>query len=189
MIFAYIRVSTDLQDNGPEAQRQRIAATCDVDVWFEEHISGKSLNRPKLQELLAQIQRGDTLVVTKVDRLSRSVLDFALLMSDAAKAGWNINVLELGIDMTSPMGAAMVQMMAIFAELERRLIGQRTKDALAVVKVRGSKSGKPIGRPRVIAEDVRKEVRGLRESGLSLRAIGAKLGMTHTTVARILSSS
>lgn len=188
MIYGYVRVSTDMQDNGPQVQRARIDAACRVDEYFEEHVSGKNMKRPELQALLSKISKGDTLVVTKVDRLSRSVLDFAMLMQAADKAGWKINVLELGIDMDSPMGKAMVQMMAVFAELERSLISGRVKDAMAVVKLKGTKSGKPIGRPREVPEPVRDRILQLRAAGRSLRDIGAEVNLAHTTVARIVNS-
>lgn len=187
MIYGYIRVSTEDQENGPQVQRNRIGAACTVDAWFEDHVSGKNMKRPALQDLLSRIKRGDTLMVTKVDRLSRSVLDFATLMADAAKDGWSINVLELGIDMASPMGSAMVQMMAIFAELERKLISQRVKDAMAIVKANGPGPGKKeIGAPRQYADDVVARIRELRDRGLSLRAISAEVGVHFTHVGRLL---
>jgi DNA invertase Pin-like site-specific DNA recombinase len=185
-VFAYVRVSTEEQENGPAAQRALISAAVTVDEWFEDHVSGKNLKRPQLQALLARVSKGDTIVVTKVDRLSRSVLDFATLMTDGAKVGWTINVLELGLDPSSPMGAAMVQMMAVFAELERKLIGQRTKDGMAIVKQRGPAPGKkPIGAPRQYGDGVASRIIAIRATGLSYREIGKSLGISHSTVKRI----
>jgi Resolvase, N terminal domain len=66
----------------------------------------------------------------KLDRLSRSLLDFASLMEDARREGWALVILDLGIDTTTPSGEMIANVMATFAQFERRLIGQRTKDAL-----------------------------------------------------------
>jgi DNA invertase Pin-like site-specific DNA recombinase len=141
---------------------------------FEDAASGKSLsNRPGLQEALRAIEEGraETLVVAKLDRLSRSLMDFAALMERSRKGGWALVALDLGVDTTTPSGEMMANVLAVFAHFERRLIGQRTKDALAVKRSQGVK----LGRPRQVPELVRRRIRSLRARGLSLEAIASKL--------------
>jgi DNA invertase Pin-like site-specific DNA recombinase len=117
-------------------------------IYEDAGASGKAMNgRPGLQEALAAVEQGDAqgLVVAKLDRLSRSLLDFAELMERARKRGWNLAALDLGLDLSTPSGEMMAPVLASFARYERRLISQRTRDALAIVKQNGSKSGRPIG--------------------------------------------
>ena len=154
-IVAYLRVSTDEQASsglGLAAQRAAIEADAErrglpVLAWHEDAgLSAKTLNRPALTAALAELANGNgsILVVAKLDRLSRSVHDATGVMRQAEQGGWALAALDLGIDMTTPAGAAMAGVAAVFAELERRLISQRTKDALAVKRAEGVKLGRPV---------------------------------------------
>lgn len=92
--------------------------------------SAKSIaKRPGLEIALAALQRGDAgvLVVSKMDRLSRSLLDFAGIMQTAQREGWALLALDSPADLTTPTGEAMAGVLAVFAQLERRLIGERTR--------------------------------------------------------------
>jgi DNA invertase Pin-like site-specific DNA recombinase len=91
------------------------------------------------------------LVVTKLDRLSRSVIDFAALLALAERQGWALVVLDLGLDLTTPNGKFVASVMASVAQLERDLIGERTRQALAVKREQGIK----LGRPSSVPADVR----------------------------------
>ena len=182
-VVGYIRVSTDEQADsglGLEAQRSAILAECARRGWelaevFEDAgASGKSLdNRPALQQALSAVKSHEAaaLVVAKLDRLSRSLLEFAALMEDARKGGWSMVILDLGVDTTTPSGEMVANVMATFAQFERRLIGQRTKDALAVKKKQGVK----LGRPLSIGVDVRKRIGEESAEGRSLRSIATGL--------------
>ena len=94
------------------------------------------------------------LVVAKLDRISRSVQDFAWLLASARKGGWALICLDVGVDTTTPAGEMVANVMAAFAQYERRLIGQRTADGMAVKRANGSLKG-PIGRPRQVPDAVR----------------------------------
>ena len=180
-VVGYVRVSTDEQASsglGLEAQRAAIVAECErrgwelADIYEDAGASGKSLiGRPALQEALSAVRSHDAsaLVVAKLDRLSRSLLDFAALMEDARKEGWALVILDLGVDTTTPSGEMIANVMATFAQFERRLIGQRTKDALAVKKRQGVR----LGRPPSLSAAWCKRIRAERKAGRSLRAIAA----------------
>lgn len=101
-------------------------------------------NRPELAAALADLDagHGTVLMVSKLDRLSRSVHDATGLLLRAERAGWGLVALDVAVDTTTPQGAAMTQILAVFAELERRLIGERTKAALAVKRA-GREAGPP----------------------------------------------
>jgi DNA invertase Pin-like site-specific DNA recombinase len=178
-VVGYVRVSTDEQTSsglGLEAQRASIEAECDRRGWellaiYEDAgASGKSLNgRPELQKALEVVRSHDAgaLVVGKLDRLSRSLLDFSTLMVESQEQGWALVILDLGVDTTTPSGEMIANVMATFAQFERRLIGQRTKDALAVKKRQGVR----LGRPPSVSADVVQRIRRERKAGKSLRAI------------------
>ena len=155
-VLGYVRVSTEEQSDsgaGLEAQRRAIEAECErrgwklVEVIEDAGFSAKDLKRPGMQEALRVLEEGDAkaLVVAKLDRLSRSMIDFTALMATAQKQGWALVALDCAVDTTTPAGEAMANVLATFAQFERRLIGQRTREALAVKKRRASGSD---GRPR-----------------------------------------
>jgi DNA invertase Pin-like site-specific DNA recombinase len=108
--------------------------------------SAKSLDRPGITRALELLSSGQasTLVVSRLDRLSRSLLDFAALMDLARRQSWQIVCLDQGVDTSSPAGEMMASVLASFAQYERRLISQRTKAALAVRKAQGVKLGRPV---------------------------------------------
>jgi DNA invertase Pin-like site-specific DNA recombinase len=110
-------------------------------------------------------------VVAKLDRLSRSMADFTRLMERSWKKGWALVALDLGVDTTTPAGEMIANSVANFSQFERRLIGQRTKDALAVKKAQGVK----LGPPRTMSDKVVRRIERLRAKGLSYRAIADSL--------------
>ncbi len=178
--IAYVRCSTEEQAEsraGLEAQRAAILAEAARRGWDEANLtfiedagfSGKDLNRPGIAAALDALRhhRADTLVVSKLDRLSRSMLDFAGLMDRASREKWALVALDLGVDTGTPQGEMVAAVMAVFAQFERRLIGQRTKDALAARKAAGVR----LGRPRLIPEGVVARIVAERSSGATLRAV------------------
>jgi DNA invertase Pin-like site-specific DNA recombinase len=145
-----------------------------VHVFDDVGVSGKSLSgRSGLQEALAMIERGEAsaLVVAKLDRLSRSLLDFAGVMERARRRGWSLVALDLGVDTSTPSGEMMASVLATFAQFERRLIGQRTRDALAVKRGQGVRLGRPREIPRAVVERIYE----LRSTGLSVAGIARRL--------------
>jgi DNA invertase Pin-like site-specific DNA recombinase len=155
---AYLRVSTEEQaDSGAGLDAQRAAIETEaarrgwtIIAWHvDAGVSGKSLNRPALMEALADVREGRaaSLVVAKLDRLSRSLLDFAGVMADAQRAGWNLVALDLGLDLSTPSGEMMASIMAVYAQFERRLIGQRTSAALAAKRAAGVRRTRCSGPP------------------------------------------
>jgi DNA invertase Pin-like site-specific DNA recombinase len=113
----------------------------------------------------------DTLVVAKLDRLSRSMLDFAQLMETARKESWALVALDVNVDTTTPSGEMVAGVTAVVAQYERRLIGQRTRDGLAAKRAEGVR----LGRRSTLPVDVQERVVGARSEGMSLRAIADAL--------------
>ena len=146
--ICYIRVSSEEQAEsglGLEAQRQRITAYCTMkglrlaEVFEDPGISGgKPLaSRPAGSKLLAAAKKGKVLViVSKLDRLFRSVADAANVIADFDKKGIQLVAIAEGFDMGNPYGRAMAQMASVFAELERAMIRERTRTAMSVKRAR-----------------------------------------------------
>jgi DNA invertase Pin-like site-specific DNA recombinase len=110
-------------------------------------------------------------VVAKLDRLSRSIINAANIIAAAQKQGWALVVLDLGMDLTTPAGEAMAHMLAVFGQFERRMISQRTRDALAAKKARGER----VGRPRLADSGLVERIVADRATGLSFARIAAAL--------------
>jgi DNA invertase Pin-like site-specific DNA recombinase len=115
--------------------------------------------------------RGGRAVVAKLDRLSRSLVDFAGLLAEAQAGGWNLVALDLGVDLSTPSGEFLANIMASAAQWERRLIGQRTAEALAVKRSQGVR----LGRPATISPNLARRSRALRSRGHSLQSICDRL--------------
>lgn len=184
--LGYIRVSTDEQARsglGLDAQRRALRAEArrhgwQLEVVVEDGRSAKDLNRPVLQAALDRLDRhdADVLVVSKLDRLSRSVADFGTLLRRADKRGWSVVCLDLGVDTATPSGELFANVVASMSQYERRLIGQRTRDALAEKRAQGVRLGRPQVLPAGVVERIVREQR----AGRSLGAIAA--GLEHDGV-------
>jgi DNA invertase Pin-like site-specific DNA recombinase len=190
-VIAYVRVSSEeqaLSGLGLADQRATIQRAADSRDWTDlcfigdEGFSAKNLDRPGIASALAQLASGQagTLVVAKLDRLSRSLLDFAQLMDTARRQGWELVVLDLALDTSTPSGALMGNIMASFAEYERQLIGQRTSAALQQLKVQGTR----LGRPRTLDPAVTQRIVAERAEGRSLTTIANALNSDCVPTAR-----
>lgn len=182
-MVAYLRVSTTEQADsgaGLAAQRTAIEAAAVHRGWtivawhVDAGASGKSMTkRPELAAALSAVRekRAAGLLVAKLDRLSRSVIDCAKLMDDAGKQGWNLVVLDLGLDLSTPAGEFAANVMASAAQWERRIISQRTKDGLAAKKAEGV----VLGRRSTLPAEVVERIVQARRDGQSLGAIADAL--------------
>jgi DNA invertase Pin-like site-specific DNA recombinase len=175
--IGYVRASTAEQRDsglGLDAQRSAIVAACKARGWvltrIEEDIaSGSRADRPGLLRALAAVEAGDVgaIVCLRLDRLSRSVADFARMLERFPSS---IVCLDLGIDPSTPAGEMTATVVCAMAQMERRLIGQRTREAMAQLKARGVH----VGRPNSVPVETRERIRELSRSGQSFNSI-AKL--------------
>ena len=141
MKYGYARVSTRHQDLEGQL-RQLEEERCDK-VFFEK-ITGTKSNRPEFQKLLEEIQTGDTLVVTKLDRFARSTQDALNTIKYLFEKGVRINVLNLGIIENTSTGRLIFTIFSAFADFERDLIVERTQEGKEIAKQRpGFKEGRP----------------------------------------------
>jgi DNA invertase Pin-like site-specific DNA recombinase len=188
----YVRVSTDEQHAsgaGVSAQRTAIRTECERRGWHLLRIIGEdsgassaTLERTGLQYALNILDRGaaDVLVVAKLDRLSRSVAQGAQIMDRAKRKGWSLVALDFGLDTTTPAGEMVANVILSTAQYERRLIGQRTRDALSAKREQGVR----LGRPQAVPDAVVQRIVASRNAGLSFRAIAAELEADGVPTAR-----
>ncbi len=186
--FAYSRVST--KDQTTENQRLDISkAGFNVDYWFsDEGISGKThaSQRPQFKVLLGQIRDGETLVVTKLDRLGRDAQDVGATIKALAERKIEVIVLQLGkLDLASPAGKLMLNMLAAVAEMERDLLVERTQSGLA----RAKNNGKILGRPSKTTASQQDKIIDMRKKGASVSELSRAYGISRASILRITGKS
>jgi DNA invertase Pin-like site-specific DNA recombinase len=135
-------------------------------------VSGKVIG-PQLREVLQLLAsgQGDGLVVAKLDRLSRSIINAANIIEAAHAQEWALVMLDVGVDLTTAAGRAFAHTLMVFAQFERELISERTKAGLAAKKARGER----IGRPKAVKPTVVRRIVQARNTGLSYDAIASAL--------------
>lgn len=191
LALAYTRVSTMEQaDEGHSlnAQETQLRAEAekrgwDVEVIREEGKSGKNMNRPALQDALRRLDKGQAqfLISVRLDRISRSVADFAKLVQRAQKRGYGLVVLSPNLDLSDPAGRFTANVLVSAAEYERELISIRVREGMAQAKLDGAKFG------YAVDEDflpTYRRVMALHENGLSLNGIARMLNEEGTATAK-----
>ncbi len=136
MIYGYARVSTAGQaanGNSLEAQAEQLRAA-GAEELFTDTFTGTKMDRPELEKLYSRLQNGDTLVVTKLDRLGRSVSQASAVIKDLIDRGVKINVLNLGILSNDSVNTLMQNVLLSFAQFERDMIVQRTQEGKAIAR-------------------------------------------------------
>jgi putative DNA-invertase from lambdoid prophage Rac len=184
-VFAYARVSTVEQLT--ENQRQQIAEAgyaIEPRRFIEEKISGSvsAAQRPGFQRLLERMESGDTLVVTKLDRIGRDSIDVQQTVADFETRGMRLIVLQLGnLDLTSSAGSLMVKVLAAVADFERELIIERTQAGQA----RARAEGKHMGRPTKTTEADRAKIRKALIKGATVTSMAQEYEISRATVISI----
>ena len=205
LALGYVRVSTTAQaDKGASLDSQRAALTdeaerrdWELELVADEGVSAKTLNRPALQDALRRLDTGqaDYLLAMRLDRVSRSVADFAALLDRSERRGWGLVLLSPNIDTSDPAGRFTANVLASAAQYERELIGMRTREGMAQRKA----EGKHMGRRPQLPEAVYRRIIAARAEGRSMNAIAADLsaagvptaqgGAWHpSTIQRVLTS-
>jgi DNA invertase Pin-like site-specific DNA recombinase len=178
MIFGYARVSTD--DQNLDAQTDALTAAA-AERIFADKIRGSIRARPELDRLIDQLRKNDVVVVTKYDRLARSLRDLLDIVEAIKKCGAGFRSLAEDIDTTTPAGRLVFHVFASIAQFERERISERTKEGLEAARKRGRIGGRP---PALNAAQ-RLEVRRMRdEEGRRLLEIAQLFKVSVKTVRR-----
>ena len=185
-VFAYGRVSTTQQCT--ENQRLEITNTgFQIDYWFaDDGVSGKvcARQRPQFSRMLDKIRDGETLVVSKLDRLGRDAVDVLQTVQSLADRNIKIIVLQLGnTDLSSPTGRLLLTMLAAVASMERDLLIERTQAGL----MRAKAEGKKLGRPSKTTPEQKAEIVLRRSNGETISQLARNFGVSRATIIAIAS--
>jgi DNA invertase Pin-like site-specific DNA recombinase len=186
MRIGVARVST--RDQHPEAQQDALrAAGCEQ--VFTDKASGKLARRPELDKALLVARDGDQLVITKLDRLGRSLEHLIALSKQLQSKGVDLVVLDQGIDTSTPVGTMFFQILGAVAEFEAALMSERTRDGLEAARARGRTGGqKPKLGPRQvkIAQEMYDETGDDGKRRYTVQQIADEFGVTRPTIYRHL---
>ncbi|CAN7573533.1 recombinase family protein [Neorhizobium sp. LjRoot104] len=179
-MIGYGRTSTADQKAGLEAQlRDLQAAGCNK--IFREEISSVANSRPELERALDYVREGDVLVVTKLDRLARSVADLMAITARLRDKGVELRILALNLDTSTPTGKLMLHLLGSIAEFERELMLERQKEGIAKAKAEGKYTGRaPTARRQA------DKVLALKRDGKTPAQIQAELGISRASYFRVV---
>ena len=178
MICGYARVSTKLQEregNSLEAQEQQLKAA-GARIVFTESFTGATLDRPQLNELRKALEAGDTLMITKLDRLARSASQGITFIEDLLSHGISVHVLNMGLMDNTPTGKLIRSILLAFAEFERDMIVERTQEGRRL-------SGHYGGRPRKYKREQLEHAILLLETN-SYKQVSSMTGISVSTLSR-----
>ena len=182
MLIGYARVSTARQSESLDTQRDALLAVgCDPTHFFSDTVSGSKWQRPGLQTALSYMRPGDTLVVTRLDRLGRSLRETVTTIADLAECDINVRVLEPALDTDK----VVVNVMASLVEWERDLLIARTKEGVAHARSQGRVGG----RPRALTDEQERQVRALHAQGENITALSRSFNVSRQTIYRALEPS
>lgn len=176
-ILGYARVSTPDQDVTGQVTRLKDAGAIRV---FEDVVSGKQFDRPGLNTLLDQARPGDSLAITRLDRLGRSLKELLEIVDTLKTRDVGLISLEERIDTTSAAGELIFHVFGAIAHFERRLISERTKDGIEAARAQG----RPPGRPPIDPETVL-ALRNLIAAGMTAGQAARQLGIARSTAYRL----
>lgn len=171
--IGYARVSTT--DQNLSAQIKALEeAGCTTN--YTEQLSGKDTHRPQLEAMLGYIRKGDTVVVTKLDRLARSTKDLLKIAEDIQKKGAGLEVLNINLDTTTPTGKLMLTLLGAIAEFEREIMLERQHEGILLAKEEGKYKGrKPINNERL------HQVKSFIQEGMSISQAVKEVGISRRT--------
>lgn len=179
-IIGYARTSTLDQAAGLEAQLRDLSASGCTKI-FKEQVSSVDTKRPEMERALDYVREGDTLVVTKLDRLARSMANLVDITSKLKAKGVELRVLALNLDTGTATGKLMLNLLGSVAEFERELMLERQREGIAKAKAEGKYKGRaPTARAKA------EEVKRMKAEGKTADAIVAELGVSRSSVFRIL---
>ena len=178
MLFGYARVSTADQNPDHQIDALQRAGVARDDIYID-HASGAKASRPELDSVLRLLRDGDTLKITRLDRLGRSVLHLVTLGAGLRERGVGLHVIEQGIDTSTAEGRAMFGMLSVLAELQRDLIVANTRDGLAAARARGRNGGR---RPKLDAEQITLAQQLYDAGEKTVQQIANLFGVPRTTV-------
>jgi DNA invertase Pin-like site-specific DNA recombinase len=189
----YARVSTLDQELDSQIETLKKFAKDDDYVLYHEKLSGKDTNRPELRKMMRDLEKGDMVVVIKLDRLARSLYDLQTITKYIEEKGCSfISLGDSGIDTSTPNGKLLFQVMGAFAEFEKNLINKRMEEGRRYARLKGVKMGRPdlkTGKKNGSRYLDRNQIIRLHKEGKSANQIRKELGCSINPVLRIIHES
>ena len=181
MRIGYVRVSYEDQTEDLQVDALKNAG-CEI-IFGDHGVSGAVIRRKGFDEVLTALNEGDTLVVWKIDRLSRSTVQLLLLLDQLRQRGIDFIAVTQGIDTTTAIGRMVFGHLAVFAEFEREQIRERTKAGMEAARRRGKHVGRP---PKLTQEQVAHAARAVASGSETITAMSALFGVAPVTLSRAL---
>jgi len=183
MLVGYARTSTLDQKAGLEAQQRDLTASGCERIFTEQVSSVDAVRREQLLEALSFVRHGDTFIVTKLDRLARSVAHLMEILGQLEAKGVALRILSMGMDTNTPTGKLMLTILGGVAQFEREVMLERQREGIAKAKAEGKYKGRaPTARAKA------DEVLRLHKAGVGATEISKQLGIGRASVYRLLSS-
>lgn len=180
-IVGYARVSSSEQSHEGQVARLMSGGAAKI---FAEKRSGLDGLRPELIRCMEYVREGDTLLVTKLDRLARSTADLYRIVTQLGEKGVAFRVLDdPSVDTTSRTGKLVLGILALIAEFETEIRKERQMEGIARAKAEGRVGG----RPKKVTDEIEMRVRQLRSEGQSIRSVAGEVGLSKATVQKVLS--
>jgi DNA invertase Pin-like site-specific DNA recombinase len=180
-LVAYLRVSATNQNL--DTQLAKVKALGNVDRVFKEKASGAKSDRKVLADCLAYLREGDTLVVTRADRIARSAAHLLTTVQDLKKKGVTVRFLDQPeLNSEGKYADFLLTVLSAVAQLERDILDEKRRDGIAAARAKGVK----FGRPRLVSDKLQAEARSLKESGVAMPEIARRLKLGLSTTYRLL---
>ena len=184
MLVGYVRVSS--LDQNPERQLEELKSL-HVEKIFVDKQSGKNIERPELQKMLAFVREGDVLIVHSLDRLARNLADLLTMVQNLTDRGVSVRFINEKLDFdagkeSSPMAKLMLSMVGAFAEFERSMIKRRQAEGIALAKERGVYKG----RQRSVTDEQIDTIKTMIDQGVPMAVAARKVGISRTTAYKYL---
>jgi DNA invertase Pin-like site-specific DNA recombinase len=179
--IGYARCSTDKQDLSAQRQTLRALGVSDERVYLDHGMTGRNRRRPGLQQALAAVREGDTLVVPKLDRLARSVPDARAIGDSLSAGGVRLSIGGTVYDPTDPMGKMFFTILATFAEFEVDLLRMRTREGMAIARAHGRLKGK---QPKLTARQRVHVVQLFQAGEHTIAELGELFSVSRATIYR-----
>lgn len=181
MLVGYARCSTQKQDLRAQKEALRSLGVADIRIYVDEGLTGANRDRPGLREALAACHPGDTLIVTKLDRLARSIADARDIADELTAREVKLSFAGSVYDPTDPMGKLVFNMMSVFAEFESDLIRLRTREGMRIAKQDGKLRGK---QPKLSPKQEVQLIRLYDSGDYSKSELAEMFGVSRSTVGR-----
>ena len=180
-VIGYARVSSAGQSL--DVQLQKLDKANCTKVYREKRSGRQAENRPQLQAALEYVREGDVLVVSRLDRMARSVLDLARIADLLKKKGVSLRVLDQGLDTSTAEGVLLFNLLGAFAEFEADIRSERQRDGIALAQMKGVR----FGRKKALTEEQEDRIRRMRaEDGFSIEQLVERFAISRSCVYRAL---